>query len=251
MKKKSLLAATAMLLVALLAATGTTYAWFTQTASAKASISMNVKRGTSLEISLDEVNWKSSLSADDISPKIAGEQMWADFSTNANAIKDNQFYKANINTGTSDITGYALGQPANVTIHFRSTESGDVIFESGTEIKPSSFATTQSNLIQWSQIAVDDLSADENTVIYSNSSNTATKAVNGTTTDAVSGTYTSTALVNGVVVKMAKNAQDDGYYYGTATFYFFIEGTETGNGDVNGIGDAAQILASLVFKQAK
>lgn len=243
MKKRSLLAATAMLLVALLVATGSTFAWFTSTSTAKASVSMGVATGSSLEISNDRgTTWKSSIT---YAPE-EGE-LWQDFSTNEDAL--GTFYKATFEDDSVEISGYETGTPASVTLNFRSTKSSPILLKGS--IADQAFETTQDDLVKWSEIVVkDNTDGGRGTQIFSNNTNIPTKAIvhegeNNYTTD---GTYTTTALTTSTEIVELTDG-NDGYYYGAATFYFFIEGTETDNGDINGIGDTAKILANLNFAQ--
>lgn len=242
MKKRSLLAATAMLLVALLVATGSTFAWFTSTSTAKASVSMGVATGSSLEISNDGgTTWKSSIT---YAPQEG--KLWQDFSTNEDAL--GTFYKATFEKDSVEISGYKTDTPVSVTLNFRSTKSSPIKL---TGSITQDFAKNQDNLVKWSEIVVkDNTDGGHGTQIFSNTPNIPTKAIvhegeNNYTTD---GTYTTTPLTASTEIVELTDG-NDGYYYGAATFYFFIEGTETDNGDINGIGDTAKILANLSFAQ--
>jgi len=69
-KKKALLPAIAMVLVSVIALSGVSYAWFTLSSKATVGeLSLNVATAKGLQISLDGVNWVSSISAEDISTK--------------------------------------------------------------------------------------------------------------------------------------------------------------------------------------
>lgn len=68
MKKRSLVAAIAMLLVSALVLTSATYAWFAKSSSAQVQ-AVSVKAGNAggaLEVSIDQVNWKTTLTSKDL-----------------------------------------------------------------------------------------------------------------------------------------------------------------------------------------
>ncbi len=122
MKKRSLLVAVAMLLVAILAATGTTYAWFTQSKTATTTLSMNVASGSSLEISTaaSGAAWTSFLDQSSLTALGSG---WKDYSYDA---ENTTFYKAATfdSVDTSKALTYTAGKPiATQTIYFRSTDN--------------------------------------------------------------------------------------------------------------------------------
>lgn len=247
MKKRSLLVATAMLLVAVIVATSATYAWFTNVSDATATVAMGVSSGSSLEISFfpdgGTEGWKSSLS-------LAGDALWKDASA---GIKSDEtalgnLYTATYADGTTDQIGYALASGVySKTIYFRSNKPQDVIIASGSITAPN---TVKDTLVKYAQILVKDNKLDLPVPanIFANEANTSTKAIVGTTLDDNTGTYTAKALGSGtVIVNLDETVQTDGYYHGSATFYFYIEGTETSNADL--VGLKGNISASLTFSQ--
>ncbi len=241
MKKKGIFAATAMLMVAIIAAVGATYAWFTTVSSATSTISMGVQDGSSLEISSDNSNWASSYTYE-------GNSIWKDSSIGGDLTT---FYRPVFQDGTTTISSYEQDTVASVVLYFRSTSSSDITMSGN--IAAVDFTTEQGDLIKWAQILVDDGNDTANAkanAVYSNTSQTANNTIVGEQTSNNNGTYTTKALsATNAIIKMSETANDDGYYTGSATFYFFIEGTQTDNGDINGIGENAQIKATLTFAQ--
>ncbi len=67
LRKKALLPAIAMVLVSVIALSGVTYAWFTTSNTATvSSLDVNVQSANGIQISLNAVDWKSSLKGTDI-----------------------------------------------------------------------------------------------------------------------------------------------------------------------------------------
>ncbi len=255
MKKRSLLAAVAMLLVAILAATGTTYAWFTEAnAEPKATIQMGVAKGSSLQISLKpSSDYKSVLGATDFTNAGITFESWKDFSTNtADFAKDAPVFYSETYDAEGLVNGYVTDDTVQkVTIYFRSTESEGVVLTSNAGIAfPSG---TSTNLAAATRVAVDSNGANTtalHTILaQADADATVSGTVNSTTT--AEGSYEAKAISKlaadeTVVVNLNQTASADGYYYGSATFYLFVEGTKAENGDLAG---ATNITATLAFTQ--
>lgn len=236
MKKRSLLVATAMLLVAVLAATGATYAWFTSISAAKTNISMGVQTASSLEISKDGVNWVSYLDAEDLG--LTGAS-WSDHSTvNGIDFFTKEFYTDAEIEADADLAGqikeFKESDPSTTKIYFRSTEPEDVIFNDG------SLTQTGSKVNKSEALRV---SVGEGK-IYANSAVTADAAIKaaGAVDGDVYGTQTANAIAGGNIVALTEGA--DGYYYGNADFHFWMEGTKSTNANAGGTA-----VANFTFAQ--
>ncbi len=236
MKKRSLLVATAMLLVAVLAATGATYAWFTSISSATTNISMGVQTASSLEISADGTNWVSYLDAEDLG--LTGLN-WSDHSTvNGKDFFTKSFYSDTEIEADASLAGqikeFVESAPVSTTIYFRSTESGDVIFNSGSLTQTGSKANKSAAL---------RVSVGENK-IYANADTTLNAAISaeGAATGSVYGAQTAKAITGGNVVALADGG--DGYFKGQATFTFWMEGTDSSNANAGGTA-----VANFIFAQ--
>lgn len=245
MKKRSLLVATAMLLVAVIVATSATYAWFTNVGDATATVEMGVSSGSSLEIAFaadgGTEGWKSSLSLEDAT-------LWKDASAGIKSEEEalGNLYTATYTDSSTTQTGYALASDVySKTIFFRSNKPQDVIIKSGNISAPN---TVKNTLVQYAQILVKDDELDVPANIFANQANTSTTAIVGTALSDNTGKYTAKTLGSGtVIVNLDETVETDGYYHGSATFYFYIEGTETSNADL--VGLAGNISASLTFSQ--
>ena len=244
MKKRSLFVATAMLLVAVLVATGATYAWFVSVQEAKASIEMSVANGESLEISnkakADGAIWKTSLTEDDF----ANMTGWIDLSTNDDELGTFYTEKYEIEGAANTISGYeASGNVAYCTIYFRSSKPGTVKATGAL-----SGEGLSANLLKALRVGV----AGDAEKIYATAADVNNKAIGAAdVTDEkvadVEGTATqTTALITASNDVVTLTDGGDGYYYGDATFYFGVEGTKCLNSD-----SAADLMAkaSFIFAQ--
>lgn len=219
MKKRSLLAATAMLLVAILAATGATYAWFSSARTAYTNVNMSVSAGSSLEIrditAGESGAWKTTVD-------ITGT--WLDRSTNDTDFPT--FYKAlGMDTGNVP-TGYAVTDDIKkVTLQFRSPVSGDVSFlNSSISVDEAGNA----NLLNTLRVGI----TGKANKIFGNAEMDLDDAINGTGTTNTTGTQTVNAISTKtaiVAMTQSKLASGDSYYYGQADFYFWVEGTDCDN----------------------
>lgn len=252
MKKRSLFVATAMLLVAVLVATGATYAWFTSVSKATTTVQMSVSGGESLEISTDKSNgWKTSLN----NVTLWGEgvtKTWIDASTDNAGVAGGNFYSEKYENATNEtiITGYAQENGvASVTINFRATKAGKVVFGDCD-------FDTNSNLLD---AVKDSLRIGvQNTTDTSCTKIVATKAITDGTcvaaadvNDSVVDNAPTTGKQNAVTFATAGDVvvlDDvvDGYYTSSATFYFWVEGTTCDNLDLIG-SNLSNILTSLQF----
>ncbi len=242
MKKRSLFVATAMLLVAVLVATGATYAWFNANTTTSAEISLGVADAATLEISTDalKVNnvltWKTAIDTEDFG--FNADTKWSDYSTNDSDILNQTFYVDKYTDGV--LTGFANeGVPVSQTVHFRSTEQGDIYLNQAASLTSS--AGTNSFL----RVAIVQGS---NVTILANSDVKDTDCVNGTQVTDVTGEQTLTDVTDTTkkLVAMTKGSGD--YYEGSATFYFWLEGT-----DANCVSTVIDAITncdfSAVFKQ--
>lgn len=244
MKKRSLFVATAMLLVAVIVATSATYAWFTNVGDATATVEMGVSSGSSLEIAFaadgGTEGWKSSLSLEDAT-------LWKDASAGIKSGEEalGDLYTATYTDNSTTQTGYEHADVYSKTIYFRSNKPQDVIINSGNISAPT---TVKNTLVKYAQILVKDDALDVPANIFANQANTSTEAIVGPTLSDSNGKYTAKTLGSGtVIVNLDEEVQTDGYYHGSATFYFYIEGTETSNADL--VGLEGKISASLTFSQ--
>lgn len=246
MKKRSLLAATAMLLVAVLAATGATYAWFQESKVASATVEMSVASASTLEISLDKVTWVSVLDADDLFEGNA--HTWSDFSTT----NGKDFFTETYETGTTTLNGYEAGTVAmNDVIYFRSTSEDAIKFGVSSKLEHIVDGTSKAAIPAALRFSVQDVNG-ANTKIYSTTGATikgVTEAGDGVTTaniDTLHRADQASNVVGGAANVVTLKAPDaaDGYYYGEATFTFWIEGTMA---NANNAGGTAK--ATLIFEQ--
>ena len=248
MKKRSLLVATAMLLVAVIVATSATYAWFTTANTASATVEMQVATGSSLQISLDGSEYKSALTSEEILAKMASptSTIWSDFSTTTEEFEKTTpaFYSEEYDPNTGLISRYkADNTVSKVTIYFKSTSSHDVKLTSTLD-----FANASTTLRNATRIAVDSNKTTEAALhtFFANVAGDTTNTVDADGADAAN-KYTSVNFSNATaVVKMIDTGSNDGYFYGSATFYFFIEGTQADNG---ALANASTIEATLSFAQ--
>ena len=241
MKKRSLLAATAMLLVALLVATGTTYAWFTSKSTASTSISMDVAKGTSLEIRKQGTeNWSSYL---DTSSLGLSNLQWLDMST----ATGKGFFTKETSTdanGVQTITGYKEGAPVSVTIEFRSTENIPVTVTGALSFATESANTSHANILNNARVTVTSGSITKH---FATSAGTIVNTIKETAAvaDEQDGTYDTTIIT--ADTETVQLTKDGNYYKGSATFSFWIEGTKTDNSDITDLASA--LNATFTFKQ--
>lgn len=239
MKKRSLLVATAMLLVAILAATGATYAWFNGNTAAKSTIDMGVANASSLEISSGSSGWKSVLSNTDLG--IDGTKSWSDFSTTDLTTFYSDVYSGDENTIPS---GYKVDNGViSVDINFRSTEEGDVKIAATSSLTAKDGTTANTKVAPALRVG---LNGGNGAKIFATAAGSYDNAVDSTTTN--TGTQTWSAINNSetiAAVKMTQNSET-GYYEGTATFYFWVEGPLCNNSMTTASTTAN---ASLVFEQ--
>lgn len=111
MKKRSLIVATAMLLVAILACSGATYAWFTRNPNATINkIEMGVQSASGLAISLNTEdadhlsNLDQELLASDTNNKIAPSLL--DVSATKTGVRNGTFFKATTVNAEYEAEGY-------------------------------------------------------------------------------------------------------------------------------------------------
>lgn len=249
MKKRSLFVATAMLLVAVIVATSATYAWFTTANTASATVEMQVATGSSLQISLsDGSEYKSALTSEEILAKMASptSTIWSDFSTTTDEFEKTTpaFYSEEYDQNTGLISGYKVDDTVSkVTIYFKSTSSADVKLTSTLD-----FANASTTLQNATRIAVDSNKTTDAALhtFFANVAGDTTNTVDAEGADTAN-KYTSVNFSNATaVVKMIDTGSNDGYFYGSATFYFFIEGTQADNG---ALANASTIEATLSFTQ--
>lgn len=237
MKKRSILAATAMLLVAILAATGATYAWFTQKDLARTDIEMKVATASSLEISVNDADaaWVSYLTAADF--ELDTNDTWADHSAVDNASElvffNEQYYSeteiAANPAYAGKIKNYASSAPVSITIRFRSTNDKPISLLNST-------LTPKDNTL-----ILEHLRVAINNNIYGNNDGSYDKAI----ADAAGATGTQTwAAIETAQITPWGEKQADGYYYGNATFYFWVEGPLCTNAMATG-----SAIAKFTFSQ--
>ncbi len=241
MKKRSLFVATAMLLVAVLVATGATYAWFTSVSKATANLSMDVANGESLEFSIDGGNtWHTSLT------KAFEDKQWNDISV----VDDNfantteavpTFYTKTLEQGTATITGYEEDQPAKVEISFRASKAGSVVM---TGSMASTDAALEDKLNATLRFGVFGTALKQ---IYANGTTTSyDEAISGTAL-ADEGTQTWKNLpTTGTTEKIVELTFADNYYTGSTNFYFWVEGPLVYNSYTNDSTTAAVALTFAV-----
>ena len=248
MKKRSLFVATAMLLVAVLVATGATYAWFNSSTSANANITLDVSDAASIEISGDGDIWKTALTEDDLT--IAGDGIWTDLSTT-----DTQFASANFFSETYDDAGVLVDtaytdanlKVAAAKIYFRSTEAGDITMSNGSLKAGLNTVTDSANLIKALRVGINDDATTAASQIFATTAAVNDKAI--AAADGTKGNQT-TKAVNAatVIVDMTDTADANGYYTGSAIFYFWVEGSDAAC--VNPNTDADMVAAfSATFAQ--
>ncbi len=249
MKKRSLFAATAMLLVALLVATGTTYAWFTSTPKATAEIQMGVATGSSLEISATaDSGYKSYLNAAELG--IDTGDIWSDYSTNTTDFANGTFYTDQYDSTTGLLSGYEEGTPCKVTIYFRSTSAEGVILTTGTGI--TKVDTTKQTIQDNARVGIISNGAGTTkvaTILANGAAATEDETITGTALTANAGTYDYVSLgsYSTAVVSLNPTVAADGFYYGQADIYFWLEGPNVSNGDLSA-SDA--LTTKFVFTQA-
>ena len=238
MKKRSILAATAMLLVAILAATGATYAWFQSKDQARTDISMKVATASSLEISKDNVNWVSYL--DNTSFNLDDTKVWSDRSA-ADAAQEaaaltfysEVYYSDPEIAATPSLAGqikeYQELAPVKTTVYFRSTKN-DAIKLTGSTIDSDTNDIIKPHLrVAFGKQIMSSVGGSINSAI---------KDTAGTT-----GAQTWTAI-NDTEFTPWGQQNGDGFYYGQVDIYYWVEGTTCTN--AMAYGDAA---VAFVFSQ--
>lgn len=234
MKKRSLIVATIMLLVAVITATGTTYAWFTSQSTAKTTVSMKVAEGKTLEISTAaNGTWKFALSNEDFN--ITGSNMWKDYTYTSTgfATKSYSVNEAGEETWGSDTSS----RPVNVTVYFRSTASGNVKVTNALSFSDADNNSTYGEVYENARVTVQDGTTYTHLATTSGEFNEVDTGRTGLTQAySTVNTY--------ATVSMTK---DGDYYTGSATFYFWIDGVITENTDIVDLAD--NLVASLSFTQ--
>lgn len=234
MKKRSLLVATAMLLIALLVATGTTYAWFTGASEAKTNVSMAVAQGQTLEISKDGINWVSTLDLFD-------SKYWKDFSTNSTDVATNQYYTKVTANESTEITGYELANVETTQkIYFRSTKADAVKMTGTIAFTTAQSATYHNELIDYARVTMGGK-------IFADAAKTVNNTIAGTTLADNTGSYETVKIGTGDSVCTLALNSNTGYYEGEAFLTCWIEGTLADNGNVNGL--TSNLDAKLTFAQ--
>lgn len=240
MKKRSLFVATAMLLVAVLVATGATYAWFTSVESAKADLSMSVASGESLEFSIDGGNtWHTSLE-DTLSGK------WSDFSVTDDNFADSTepapgFFTKEYDEQTNQITGYnANTAPVKVTINFRASKAGNVLVSGN--MKSTNAAHTNLD----STLRLGAYGADYKQIFANPTSTSYDKAIAdelGTTGTQTWVNIPAAGTQGAAIVNLTTNGD---YYTGVTELYFWVEGPLVFNSYTNDTTTAAVALTFAV-----
>lgn len=243
MKKRSLFVATAMLLVAVLVATGATYAWFNSNTTTSAVINLGVADAATLEISTDalkvnyELTWKTAIDTEDFG--FDANTKWSDYSTNDTDILEQKFYTDKYDA-EGVLSGFEnSGVPVSQVVHFRSTEAGDIYFNAAATL------TSSNNTNSFLRVAIVQ---NNDATILANDSDADTDCVNGAALSDVTGkqSLTNVSDTNKKLVTMTKGTGD--YYEGSATFYFWLEGTDPNC--VATVVDAINDCSfSAVFKQ--
>ncbi len=244
--KRSLIASIAVLCVCALSLTAASFAWFTSSQTAKIdTLEMNVTARTSLQIRVGNTanaEWKSVLQAADFVN--AGFYNTAailnDVSTNDMSTWVTATYNADTNSYTfksgeaSKVTSSsAEGHYMELPVEFRATEQTDVTVTSGS-LKVTS---TKTGLEPALRIGFND---------KIHNTNSAAEATYQPVTGA-EGAVTLNTLANSVIATLGA-MQDDGYCYGTATIYVWIEGSDKACVDGN---TPATIETALQFGLAE
>lgn len=215
MKKRSLFVATAMLLVAVLVATGATYAWFeADTGAASTTISMSVDEASKLQLSVDSINWTTSLDQDDL---YATDSVWSDYTTTAADILKNDYQNDQY-----DEDGAMTLVDADLTtsrlVYFRSPVAGNVTIDATNNL----FSGNGGAIVKCARVSFGDL-VDENNIDNAQSYKAFAGADEGTDDlDVI------TSGDNAVVVVTMTKAADD-FYYGYAYVNAWLEGTDEAN----------------------
>lgn len=234
MKKRSLFVATAMLLVAVLVATGATYAWFNSVDKATAEISMGVASGNALQISgTDSDNWVSNLTTADFDT-LTGKK-WMDFST----VDGTNFFSDTYETDedgqeTSVLAGYkADTSVASATVNFRASAAGK-------KISLTSSVTNAADLATHVRIAVGGKIFAATGTAYNG------VPAEGDVADVTLQEVTPIAFAEATDIATLESIKAaDGYYHTSATFYFWVEGTTCSNAMLESVVN--DIVANLTF----
>lgn len=239
MKKRSLFVATAMLLVAVLVATGATYAWFNGSNEAEANIVMKVSGAEVLEMQVNgQGPWYTSLDNNKLG--IDTTEVWKDFSVTDDGFATPSFYYDEYTDGSTEPTSFALAQttglyPQKVTIKFRALQQGNVAINTSSLLNayvPGNQNVDNAELTAALRLGIQGTKLDNESVVDLNQI-FAKDAVQ--IEDAIAGTTTSAkgeqnALdINAQTNFVYLGTQDGEYYTGEATFYFWVEGTECDN----------------------
>lgn len=238
MKKRSLFVATAMLLVAVLVATGATYAWFTNVQSASANLSMSVASGESLEFSIDGgETWHTSLTE-------ALEGKWSDFSvTDANFAESNAtapgFFTKIYDQETNLITGYTADTaPVKVTVNFRASKAGNVLMSGNMKSTDAAHTNLDSTL------RLGAYGADYKQ-IFANPTNTSyAEAINDAQGAIGTQTWANIPAAGTQGAAIAKLVANGDYYTGATELYFWVEGPLVFNSYTT---DATTAAVALTF----
>ena len=225
MKKRSLFVATAMLLVAVLVATGATYAWFSaEKDTANTNIVLGVDDVDSLQISADKSIWKSTLRATDFDVASNSvkwsDSKWVDLST----VDGVSFFEEQYDADGAMLDTYADANAKAVVakVYFRSTKSDNVVFQSGKlACAVEGSANTTWNLDSALRVAV--VQNDNSSAIYANTATTLNSAIKAADEKAQ---QSAIAFADAVVVDLSDAPNAQGFYEGEATFKFWVEGTD-------------------------
>ncbi len=240
MKKRSLLVATVMLLVAVLAATGTTYAWFTGNSTAKTTITMNVATGKTLEIKgdADSSSWGFNLENKDFTT-LSGGSIWEDFTV----IEGDLFRTKTYSVDDSGVETWGVDTskaPVKITLNLRSTSSTDVTVKNVLTYGNASNNTTWATTLGAARVSLAVTDAESKTT-YTHFSNTPGTFNSNDTKTSLTQSY---KTVESGTIELTKNGN---YYTATVDFYFWIDGVIASNTDIVDLTDS--LLAQLSFEQ--
>lgn len=234
--KRSLIMAIAILCVCALSLTAASYAWFTSAQSATLSeLTMSVDKRTNLQLSVDNTNWKATLTNQDFidAKSFNSAAKLNDVSTNnfTNWVKaayqpDGTYTFSEGATAISDTV--ATGDYLMLKVYFRSTEAKPVVMN-GTYGAANALTAAV-------RLGFDNNGAK---IYASNSSTAQYTPVSGTPADL---TFAGTSLANAQVTTLTDGG--DGYYYGSTVLYLWIEGTDAACIDSN---SGTTVTANLNF----
>ena len=244
--KRSLIVSIAVLCVCALSLTAASFAWFTSSQTAKIdTLNMEVTARTSLQIRVGNTanaEWKSVLQAADFenagfynSAAILNDASTNDMGTwiTAEYDADNNTFNFFDDRATKITKTNVEGHYMELPVEFRATEATDVIVTSGS-LKVTSTKTGLEPALRMGF----------NNKIHN------TNAAAEATYQPVSGeeaAVTLNTLANSSICTLGA-MQDDGYCYGTATIYVWIEGSDKACVDGN---TPASIETALQFGLAE